>query len=148
MAGLQDQALLEQVKPILDAMGFTLVELRLNRSRRQSHVSVVIYRPEGVGIDDCAALSRNLRPRLELLDWLPDLRLEVSSPGLDRVLKSGAEYEIFKGRGLRVWKEGADDWIEGINAGVVDGVLRLERSEGNAEIPLGLIRKAKLDASR
>jgi ribosome maturation factor RimP len=148
MAGEQEQVLLEQVKPILDAMGFILVELRLNRSRRQSHVSVVVYRSEGVGIDDCAAISRTLHPRLELLDWLPDLRLEVSSPGLDRVLKSSAEFEIFKGRGLKVWKEGADDWIVGINAGVVDGVLRLERSEGNTEIPLGLIRKAKLDASR
>ena len=147
MAGLEEQALLDQVKPILDGMGFSLVELRLGHSKRQSYLSVVVYRPEGVGIDECAAISRNLLPRLELLDWLPDLRLEVSSPGLDRVLKSNEEFGIFKGRGLKVWKEGAEDWIDGINEGLVGGVLRLNRSGGTVEIPLAQIRKAKLDAS-
>jgi ribosome maturation factor RimP len=148
MAGVQEQALLDQVKPILDGMGFILVELRLNRSKRQTHVSIVIHRPDGVGINDCAAVSRNLLPRLELLDWLPDLRLEVSSPGLDRVLRSNAEFEIFKGRGIRVWKDGADDWIDGINGGIVDGVLLLQTSGGSTEIPMRAVRKVKLDASR
>ena len=148
VVGLEEQALLDQVKPILDGMGFSLVELRLGRSKRQSYLSVVVYRPEGVGIDECAAISRNLLPRLELLDWLPDLRLEVSSPGLDRVLKSSEEFGIFKGRGLKVWKEGADDWLDGINEGLVDGVLRLNRSGGIVEIPLAQIRKVKLDASQ
>jgi ribosome maturation factor RimP len=148
MADSQEQALLDQVKPILEGMGFSLVELRLGRSKRQSYLSVVVYRPEGVGIDECAAISRNLLPRLELLDWLPDLRLEVSSPGLDRVLRSSEEFGIFKGRGLKVWTEGADDWLDGKNEGLVDGVLRLSRSGGIVEIPLAQIRKVKLDASQ
>jgi ribosome maturation factor RimP len=148
MAGTQEQALLDQIKPILEGMGFILVELRLKRSKRQTHISIVIHRPGGVGIDDCAAVSRNLLPRLELLDWLPDLRLEVSSPGLDRVLRSHAELEIFKGRGIRVWKDGADDWIDGINGGIVDGVLHLQIDGGSTEIPMGAVRKVKLDASR
>jgi ribosome maturation factor RimP len=147
VAGLEEQALLDQVKPILDGMGFRLVELRLGRSKRQSYLSVVVYRPEGVGIDECAAISRNLLPRLELLDWLPGLRLEVSSPGLDRVLKSNEEFGIFKGRGLKVWKDGAEDWIDGINEGLSGGMLRLNRSGVVLEIPLAQIRKAKLDAS-
>jgi ribosome maturation factor RimP len=148
MADSREQALLDQVKPILEGMGFSLVELRLGRSKRQSYLSVVVYRPEGVGIDECAAISRNLLPRLELLDWLPDLRLEVSSPGLDRVLRSSEEFGIFKGRGLKVWTEGADDWLDGKNEGLVDGVLRLSRSGGIVEIPLAQIRKVKLDASQ
>jgi len=147
VVGLEEQALLDQVKPILDGMGFSLVELRLGRSKRQSYLSVVVYRPEGVGIDECAAISRNLLPRLELLDWLPDLRLEVSSPGLDRVLKSNEEFGIFRGRGLKVWKEGAEDWIDGINEGLSGAVLRLNRNGAVLEIPLAQIRKAKLDAS-
>jgi ribosome maturation factor RimP len=147
MAGTQEQALLDQVKPILEGMGFVLVELRLNRSKRQTHISIVIYRPQGVGIDDCAAVSRNLLPRLELLDWLPDLRMEVSSPGLDRVLRGSHEFEIFKGRGIRVWKDGADDWIDGINGGIVEGVLHLQTGAGNTAISMGAVRKVKLDAS-
>ena len=121
MASRTEQELLELVTPIVEAMGFRLVELGLHRSRGGSRVHVVIYRPEGVGVDDCAALSRNLKPRLELAAGLGEVGLEVSSPGLDRVLKDPVEYEIFKGRGLRLWLRDAEDWLDGVNEGVADG---------------------------
>jgi ribosome maturation factor RimP len=145
MAEELESELLEQVKPIVTGMGFTLVELRMNRSKRQSHVSVVVYRSDGVGVNDCAAISRNLLPRLELMAGLDNLRLQVSSPGLNRVLRSPAEYEIFKGRSLKVWRKGSDDWIIGINGGVVEGLLQLDRSGEITQIHLNDIQKAKLD---
>lgn len=135
----------EQIEPLLAAMGFTLVEAGEHRSKGQSLVSVVIYRQDGVGIDDCAAVSRNLLPRLELMAGLVGVRLEVSSPGLERVFKSPAEYEIFKGRGIKVWLRDAADWLEGVNSGVQGGVLALDRGGRTTSIRLEDIVKAKLD---
>ncbi|MBN1835347.1 MAG: hypothetical protein JW820_05815, partial [Spirochaetales bacterium] len=83
--------ILAEVTPIVSGMGFRLVELRHGQSHRQNHVSVTVYRPEGVSVGDCAAISRVLHPRLELMEELENLRLEVTSPGLDRVIKSPEE---------------------------------------------------------
>jgi ribosome maturation factor RimP len=142
-----EKELLELVKPIVAAMGFQLVELGLHRSPNGSRVHVVIYRAAGVGVDDCAALSRNLRPRLELAAGLGEVGLEVSSPGLERVIKDPAEYEIFKGRGVRLWLRDAADWLDGVNEGVEDGALGLSRGGQRLRFGLEQIVKAKLDAS-
>jgi len=142
-----EQELLELVKPIVEGMGYRLVELGLHRSHGSSRVNVVIYRPEGVGVDDCAALSRNLKPRLELAAGLGEVGLEVSSPGLDRVLKDPAEYEIFRGRGLRLWLHGAEDWLDGVCQGVQDGELSLQRAGQPVRVRLEEIVKARLGDS-
>lgn len=135
-----------QIEPLLTGMGFTLVELGEHRSKGKSFVSVVIHRPQGVGIEECAAVSRNLLPRLELMEGAGEVRLEVSSPGLERVFKSPAEYEIFKGRRIRVWLKDAADWLEGVDSGLQDGVLALQREGRTVPIRLEDIVKAKLDS--
>lgn len=137
----------EAVAPIVAGMGLALVELRHNRSHRQNHVSVVVYRPQGVGVEDCAALSRTLYPRLELIEGLEDLRLEVSSPGLDRVIKDFEEFSIFMGRGVRVLRTGAADFLGGVIRDVRGDTLVLGTRGGTIEIGRADIRKARLDSA-
>lgn len=139
-------AVREAVTPIVTGAGFAVVELRHNRSHHQNHVSLVLYRPEGVGVEDCALLSRTLYPRLELIEGLEDLRLEVSSPGLDRVLKSFEEFAIFKGRGVRVLRTGSDEFLPGIIEDVKGDTLVLRTKGESVEIRQADIRKAKLDS--
>jgi ribosome maturation factor RimP len=79
------------------------------------------------------------------MEGLAEVRLEVSSPGMERVFKSPAEYGIFKGRGIKVWLRGAADWLEGVNCGVQDGELSLNRGGRMQSIRLEDIVKAKLD---
>jgi ribosome maturation factor RimP len=147
VASRTEEELRELVAPVVEAMGFRLVELGLHRSRSGSRVHVVVHREQGVGVDDCAALSRNLKPRLELAAGLGEVGLEVSSPGLDRVLKDPVEYEIFRGRGMRLWLRDAADWLDGINGGVADGALDFASGGRRLSIRLEEIVKAKLDAS-
>jgi ribosome maturation factor RimP len=147
MAGRTEEELRELVAPVVEAMGFRLVELGLHRSRGGSRVHVVVHRGEGVGVEDCAALSRNLKPRLELAAGLGEVALEVSSPGLDRVLKSPAEFEIFRGRGMRLWLREADEWLDGVDEGVAEGALEFASGGQRMRIRLEDIVKAKLDAS-
>jgi ribosome maturation factor RimP len=142
-----DEELRELVAPVIEGMGFQLVELGLHRSRSGGRVHVVVHRAQGVGVEDCAALSRSLRPRLDLVPGLGEFGLEVSSPGLDRVIKDPAEYEIFRGRGVRLWLRDASDWLDGINEGVSGGELTLSRGGESLSIRLDQIVKAKLDAS-
>jgi ribosome maturation factor RimP len=135
------------VAPVVEGMGFRLVELGLHRSRSGSRVHVVVYRSEGVGVEDCAALSRTLKPRLELAEGLGEVALEVSSPGLDRVLKDPAEFEIFRGRGMRLWLREAADWLDGVDEGLAEGALQFASKGQRLRIRLEQIVKAKLDAS-
>lgn len=147
MGSRTEEELRELVAPVIEGMGFQLVELGLHRSRSGSRVHVVVYRAQGVGVEDCAALSRSLRPRLELAAGLGEVGLEVSSPGLDRVIKDPTEYEIFRGRGVRLWLREASDWLDGINEGVSGGELALSSGGRSLRIHLDEIVKAKLDAS-
>jgi ribosome maturation factor RimP len=141
-----DEQLRNEVEPIVSGMGFSLVELRHNRSKNQNHITLIVYRPEGVGVNDCAAISKNLYPRLELIEGLENLRFQVSSPGLDRVLKSDREYSIFAGRAVRVMLHGQREWIHGKIEGVQEGVLSLDEDGKTKKIKIADIRKAKLDS--
>jgi ribosome maturation factor RimP len=147
VASRTEEELRELVAPVVEGLGFQLVELGLHRSRSGSRVHVVVYRGEGVGVEDCAALSRTLKPRLELAEGLGEVGLEVSSPGLERVLKDPAEFEIFRGRGMRLWLREAADWLDGVDQGVADGALEFASGGQRLRIRLEEIVKAKLDAS-
>jgi ribosome maturation factor RimP len=146
MATELDDQLRCEVEPIVTGMGFVLVELRHSRSKNQNHVILVVYRPEGVGVNECAAISKNLYPRLELIDGLENLQLQVSSPGLDRVLKSDEEYAIFLGRDIKIMLHGENDWNRGTIDGVEEGKVCLRSGGEIRSIRMNEIRKAKLDS--
>lgn len=141
--GFDPETVRREVTPIIEGLGFSVVELNIGRSTHQINVAIVIYKPEGVGIEDCAVVSRTLRPRLELLEGSDNMRLEVSSPGLERVIKSRAEYALFTGRGVSVLVSGERQ--EGIIAGVTEDSLLLDCRGERKIINFEQIRKAKLD---
>ena len=141
-----DDQLHSEVEPIVSGMGFSLVELRHSRSKNQNHIILVVYRPDGVGVEDCAAISKNLYPRLELIEGLENLQLQVTSPGLDRILKSTEEYSIFRGRAVKVMLREQTEWIRGTIEGSEEGVLFLNRDGTIERIRMAEIRKAKLDS--
>ncbi len=62
---------------------------------------VFIDKPEGIGVEDCAAVSNQLT-RLFAVESIDYDRLEVSSPGLDRPLKRAADFARFTGREIKL----------------------------------------------
>ena len=139
------QTIINEIEPIITGMGFMLVELKFGRSKNQQHISIIIYRAEGVGVDDCAALSKNLRPRLEMIEGLDELRLEVSSPGLARVIKNRNEYKIFQGRGVHILLNDGHSRQGGIIADVEGETLLLNKNGNMMKIKFDDIQKARLD---
>jgi len=139
------EKVMKEVEPVVTGMGFGLVELTVSRQKGATRVGVIIHRPAGVGIEDCAEVSRLLFPRLETIEDLANVSLEVSSPGIERVIKNPREYPFFLGRGIRLLAEGETEWIGGILEKADNGVLAL-RSEGRVmEFPMTSVRKARLD---
>jgi ribosome maturation factor RimP len=140
-----EQTVRAEIEPVLAAMGYSLVELSIGRRKGVSHVVVVLHRPGGVGVDQCAEVTRAIRPRLELVEGLADVTLEVSSPGIERTLKDPAEYAIFRGRGVRVLPAADGEWVGGVIEAFRDGTLVLRTPEGAREFPPGAVRRARLD---
>lgn len=91
------------VTPILQAMGIELVELEYKREGRDWFLRFFIDKENGVTLDDCADVSREVGTLLEVEEVVDTAyRLEVSSPGLDRPLKTPADFERFKGRLVKI----------------------------------------------
>jgi ribosome maturation factor RimP len=137
----------DAVEPVLSGMGYALVELAVGRRKGITVVSVVIYRREGVGVDDCAAVSELLLPRLETMESLPDVSLEVSSPGIERAIHGPEEYGIFQGRGVRILAADQTEWQSGIIDRCEGGTLWVRKGKEHIGFALGDIRRARLDYS-
>lgn len=76
-------------------MGYELVDLQV--SNRGGLLRLFIDKPGGIGLEDCAAVSRQLTRVLEVEGVEYD-RLEVSSPGLDRPLRKAQDFARFAGQ--------------------------------------------------
>ena len=140
-----EQTVRAEIEPVLTAMGYDLVELSVGRRKGVTHVVVVLHRPGGVGVDQCAEVTRAIRPRLDLVESLADVTLEVSSPGIERTFKDPAEYGIFRGRGVRVLPAEGSEWVGGVIEAYRDGKLVLRTPEGIREFPPGTVRRGRLD---
>lgn len=102
-APLRDK-LIALTEPLLGQLGYELVDLEYAPGRTHAVVRVFIDRPEGVGLEDCERVSHELSALLDVEDPVPmAYTLEVSSPGLDRVLRTPAHFQRFVGE--RIWLE-------------------------------------------
>lgn len=142
-----ERAVREVAEPLISGLGYSVVDLSIGRLSGSTRVNVVIYRKEGVGVDECAEVSGMLFPRLETIDGLADPSLEVSSPGIDRTVKRSSEYAIFRGRGVRILAGDAAEWKSGIIDRVEEGTLWLRKAGETNGFAISAIRKAQLDYS-
>ncbi len=85
--------------PILDEFKYELVDVEYVKEGPNYYLRIYIDKENGVNIQDCQITSRAIEKVLDEKDYIKEeYILEVSSPGLDRVLKKDREFEKFKGR--------------------------------------------------
>ncbi|MGE0159268.1 MAG: ribosome maturation factor RimP [Gemmatimonadales bacterium] len=144
-------------------LGFELVEVKWGGSGQRPQLKVRIDRPDaapgaGVTVDECAKVSRALEPWLDAHEALSKRYvLEVSSPGVERPLVKGRDFERFRGErvavvgtgllaGMATRLEGELLGLEGAGSDAEAVRLRLSGKEGDKEvsIPRSEIRKANL----
>jgi ribosome maturation factor RimP len=93
----------EIVNPLLLENGFELVDLEYRREGRARVLRIFIDKDGGITVDDCAKVSRELGTLLDVHDVIPgSYNLEVSSPGLTRVLKKPRDFERFRGKKVKI----------------------------------------------
>jgi ribosome maturation factor RimP len=137
------------VSPVLGALGLSLVDVEWQREGRRWVLRFFVDKPGGVSIGDCQAASREAGDLLDVSGLIePAYDLEVSSPGLDRELKTDREYAWAVGKEIRCWvrepMEGRTEFF-GRLAGVSAATLSLEQPDGGArELPRRLVTKARL----
>jgi ribosome maturation factor RimP len=101
---------------------------------------------------DCERVSQQLSVILDVEELVPGpgYVLEISSPGMDRALKTPADFQRFRGRLAKISTDepiGEAKFFEGRLKGFADGKVRMElkgKEARNVEIPLETIRKANL----
>jgi len=136
-----------QIKAILDGLKFDLIELVISRSRGSAQVRAVIYNGTGIGTDDCAKAHRAIMPRLELaFGARQNISLEVSSPGINRLIKDGAEFTFYKGRRVRCYRTDINDWTAGILESAGENGIIIKTNKGAESLTFDIIAKAKLDS--
>jgi ribosome maturation factor RimP len=85
-------------QPLADEAGFELVDVELAVQGRQRVVRVLLDKPGGMTVGNCASFSRSLADRLDMNQTVAgSYRLEVSSPGMDRPLRGLAAVARFAG---------------------------------------------------
>ena len=86
------------LEPILANFNFELVDVEFVKEGPSYFLRIYIDKEGGVTIEDCRITSRAIEEVLDEKDIIePAYMLEVSSPGLDRVLKKDKDFERFKG---------------------------------------------------
>ena len=87
MAGSLDQKLRELIEPIVESYGLSLWGLRYRVGKSNAHLQIFVEGENGVDADVCGDITNALSPVLDSADLIdPAYILEVSSPGLDRIL--------------------------------------------------------------
>ncbi|AEF80393.1 conserved hypothetical protein [Leadbettera azotonutricia ZAS-9] len=143
----------DTLEPVVKGLGMALIELAVSRhkgsgaSKGSIQVKAVVYRAGAIGIDDCSKAHKAVMPRLELAFPGLDVYLEVSSPGIDRLIKDGSEFAHFEGRGVRCYRTDISDWTGGILLSSDDKGIVLKTLNGEASLEYEIIAKAKLDHS-
>ncbi len=144
---MDELKLQEIVNPILEEEGLFLVEIVIKGNVNNQKLIVLIDGDEGISIDQCGKVSRQLGNRIEEEDLIKDrYTLEVSSPGLDFPLKIARQYSKNVGRTLMVdLTEGKR--VEGKLTRVDESGIRLEIKNEEREYPFHNIQQSKVKIS-
>ena len=137
--------------------GLEIFDVQFRREAAGMVLRIQIDRPgpaatadDSVSVDDCAAVSRDLSAVLDVEDIVPTAyTLEVSSPGLDRPLRTVDDYRRFAGRRAKVVMREAVDgqkFFKGRLGGVDDGRVVIDADDRRRHlVPIGIITRANLE---
>jgi len=133
------------VEPVVTGMGYELVDLQASNGGRL--LRLFIDKPGGIGVEDCAAVSRQLSRVFEV-EGIDYDRLEVSSPGLDRPLRKAHDFERFAGQKAEVRMRTPDDGDRrkyiGVLRGTAEGRVNLELEGRIVALALADVERARL----
>ncbi len=137
------------VAPVLTAAGLELVDVEYKKEGKNWYLRIFIDKVGGITVQDCQKISGQISDLIEVENIASaEHILEVSSPGLDRPLKTEKDFLRFKGRKMRVTTFSPIDRqrnFRGVAIDFMENNLHLQTPQGLAEIALDNIAKARLE---
>jgi ribosome maturation factor RimP len=137
----------EESARMAERRGWELVDAALKGTRPPRTLQVFLDRTGGITVEECAEFSRDLSAWID--SRFPDAescRIEVSSPGLDRPLRTRRDFERNLGRNLAVeWTlDGKNRQDAGILQSADDEAVTLSDGKRTFAVPLARIVRAKI----
>ena len=137
-----DRRLADIVSPVLEAMGFELVRIRLMGGAVRT-LQIMADRPDGgIEVDDCGEISTAVSAVLDVEDPIEEnYVLEVSSPGIDRPLTRLKDFDMWQGWEARVETTELIDGrrrFKGTLAGIEGEEVLIEVEEPGGAVTIGL----------
>jgi len=144
---MNKEELIELLEPTVNALGYELVDLDLN-SGGGGLVRLFIDQDSGITLTDCEQVSRQISDLLDVEDPLPSRYvLEVSSPGLDRRLRTAEHFASAVGEEIRVELKRAIDGRRKYRGYLVTADANHIEVEGDGtkwQLPLAEVSLARL----
>jgi len=136
------------LKPLVEDLGYEFVGLESRSIPKNQVLAIYIDRPEGIAVEDCERVSREVAALLDVEDPISGhYSLEVSSPGLDRPLFNLEQFAQFAGENAKISVfaplEGRRKF-KGEILGVEDGMVKLEQDGAEVILEVSNIAKARL----
>lgn len=138
------------IEPAVIAQGFSVWDVEYVKEGADWYLRITIDSPNGVDLDGCERVHRAIDPLLDEADPIEGpYRLEVSSPGLERVLRTPAHYLACAGQmvEVRLFKpfEGAKRFVGILSADAEAEQITLTGGDGKSvTIPRRMIAKANV----
>ena len=149
------------LEPVAKGLGLAILDFSLSRQKGHggrpgsAQIRVTVYKDGSIGVNDCSGFHRAIMPRLELIFPESDVYLEVSSPGIGRLIKDGSEMGHFIGRNIKCYcteipaaeinVPNDSGWIKGALKKADEKGIDLETVNGIINLPFEIIAKAKLE---
>jgi ribosome maturation factor RimP len=132
--------------------GFELTDVLVKRDKNGYLVRIFVDKEGGIGLDELQTVSEEVSAILDAEDPVPSAyTLEVSSPGLDRPLKTEADYRRFVGKLVKLASyepvDGRRHWLGRLSS-FEDGIVTVNlENEGGAQarIPLSKLSHGRLE---
>ncbi len=147
MATIRDK-LYEIITPVVEGLEYELVGIEYLPQGKHSLLRIYIDQEEGITLDDCEKVSRQVSAVMDVEDPLTNnYNLEISSPGLERPLFTEEHYIRFSGSQVFIRMSFPIDGrrkFEGLLKGVESGEALVEIDEVLFRLPLAQVDKAHL----
>ena len=138
MSSKVTDAVLKLVTPYAESLGIIIVDIEYLKKFNGMNLTIYIYKEEGVSIDLCEKFHKLINDPLDHLNPTEDKPyiLNVSSPGLDRPLKTEADFNRNIGKELQIKFYSPFDGkkeTEGVLEKFDNGIIYLKLNDGNTK---------------
>ncbi len=141
---MKKSELIKEVKDfstdIAQKHGYEIVDVEFTKGGKHDLLSVLVYKEDGIDLNDCSIISREIEEILDERDLLKDpYYLEISSPGIDRPIKTVDDYRRNRGREVEVKTyspiDGKKEFV-GILTDYDEDCVTIVDNEDNIKLPI------------